>query len=161
MVSHVPIARWQSSGEFPSRSTPELTATAYKIDSRLERLTPFPFNLHQWLSTRTFRLREQTATFTESLAAVALTVSASVYKMTPAGKISVLHDFAGYPSDGNIPVGHPGTRQRRQLLWQRPTMADPSNAGTLFKISASGAFTFLLQLHRVGRLVTEPFRTLA
>ena len=66
----------------------------------------------------------------------------TIYKVTPAGVISVLHDFAGYPSDGNIPVGIL-TQGNDGNLYGMTYQGGASNLGTVFKISPSGTYTVL------------------
>jgi len=70
-----------------------------------------------------------------------------IYKVTAAGKISVLYNFEGYPKDGCRPIG---------LLAQGPdgdfygttysggdAKAHGNGNGTVFKISAAGVYTLL------------------
>jgi len=66
-----------------------------------------------------------------------------VYKATAAGKITPLHDFAGYPTDGCRPIG---------ILVQGPDGdfygttyggGTTNGNGTIFKISPTGKYTLL------------------
>jgi len=70
-----------------------------------------------------------------------------IYKVTTGGKITVLHNFAGYPTDGCRPIS---------VLVQGPdgdfygttysggdSSADGNGNGTIFKISPSGVYTLL------------------
>jgi uncharacterized repeat protein (TIGR03803 family) len=77
----------------------------------------------------------------------------AVYKITPAGKITVLHNFTGYVSstvyDGTYPLG---------VLVQGPDgnfygttyEGGAYNEGSVFKISASGVYTLLYSFHDVS-----------
>ncbi len=69
-----------------------------------------------------------------------------VYKATPAGKITVLHKFKGYPTEGNHPLGmlvqgtdgnFYGTTYRGGAL----------NEGSVFKITPAGVYTLLYSFH--------------
>jgi len=70
-----------------------------------------------------------------------------IYKVTTGGKITVLHNFANYPTDGCRPIG---------MLVQGPdgyfygttylggdAAAHGNGNGTIFKISPAGAYTLL------------------
>jgi len=63
-----------------------------------------------------------------------------VYKMTAAGKITALHTFSGYPTDGHFPVG-----QLVQGLdgnfYGVTYQGGAFNQGSIFKITAAGVFT--------------------
>ena len=65
-----------------------------------------------------------------------------VYKATAAGKITVLHKFTGYPSDGNNPWGI--LVQGTDGNFYGTTRAGGSaNAGVAFKITPTGVYTLL------------------
>jgi uncharacterized repeat protein (TIGR03803 family) len=64
-----------------------------------------------------------------------------VYKLTPSGTETVLHSFAG-GSDGETPLGGV-ILDSKGNLYGTTTYGGSSNAGTVFKISASGAYTIL------------------
>jgi uncharacterized repeat protein (TIGR03803 family) len=65
-----------------------------------------------------------------------------VYKATAAGKITVLHAFKGYPTDGNRPLGMlvQGTDGN---FYGTTYNGGAKNIGTLFKITPAGAFSLL------------------
>jgi uncharacterized repeat protein (TIGR03803 family) len=65
-----------------------------------------------------------------------------VYKATAGGKITPLHTFKGYPTDGNRPVGVL-VQGNDGDFYGTTYQGGTSNEGTLFKISASGAYTLL------------------
>jgi uncharacterized repeat protein (TIGR03803 family) len=72
-----------------------------------------------------------------------------VYKMTPAGKITVLHNFSGFPNDGSQPVGvlaqaNDGT------LYGTTFAGGADNRGTIFKITPAGTYTLLHSFHDVA-----------
>ena len=65
-----------------------------------------------------------------------------IYKMTPAGKISVLHNFTGYPSDGALPYGIL-TQGNDGSFYGITYEGGTLNQGTIFKVSAAGTYTLL------------------
>ncbi len=65
-----------------------------------------------------------------------------VYKTTAAGKITVLHDFKGYPSDGNRPIGVL-IQGADGNFYGTTYQGGANNLGTVFQISASGTYTLL------------------
>jgi uncharacterized repeat protein (TIGR03803 family) len=68
-----------------------------------------------------------------------------VYKATAAGKITALHTFKGYPTDGNRPIG--GLVQANDGDFYGTTYQGGAyNEGAIFKISASGVYTLLFSL---------------
>lgn len=72
-----------------------------------------------------------------------------VYKMTPAGKLTVLHNFTGYPTDGSQPIGvlaqaNDGT------LYGTTISGGANNQGTVFKITTTGSYTLLYSFHDVA-----------
>jgi uncharacterized repeat protein (TIGR03803 family) len=73
----------------------------------------------------------------------------TVYKITPAGVISVLHDFAGYPSDGNLPVGILAQGNDGNF-YGMTYQGGASNVGTVFKITPSGTLTLLYSFTGYG-----------
>jgi len=66
----------------------------------------------------------------------------TIFRMTPAGGFSVLHDFTGNVTDGNEPEGSliegPGGD-----LYGTTLRGGANGYGTLFKITRSGTFTLL------------------
>jgi uncharacterized repeat protein (TIGR03803 family) len=72
-----------------------------------------------------------------------------VYKMTSSGAITVLHNFAGYPTDGSQPIGvlaqaNDGT------LYGSTYVGGVNNQGSVFKITTAGKYTLLYSFHDVG-----------
>ncbi len=66
----------------------------------------------------------------------------TVFKMTPAGTVTTLHSFAGYPTDGAAPWG--GLVQSTSgNFYGTTTAGGANNAGTVFKMSPSGTVTTL------------------
>jgi uncharacterized repeat protein (TIGR03803 family) len=69
-----------------------------------------------------------------------------VYKVTAAGKITVLHEFTGYVSstnyDGSRPIGSLVQGSDGDFYGTTYT-GGANNLGTVFKISSSGAYTLL------------------
>jgi uncharacterized repeat protein (TIGR03803 family) len=70
-----------------------------------------------------------------------------VYKVTTGGKITVLHNFAGYPTDGCRPIsvlvqGTDGDFYGTTYSGG-DSSADGNGNGTIFKISPSGVYTLL------------------
>ena len=64
----------------------------------------------------------------------------TVYRMTPAGKVTILHSFNG--TDGSSPLG--GVIQAADGSFYGPTqIGGPNNRGTVFKVTASKKFTSL------------------
>jgi uncharacterized repeat protein (TIGR03803 family) len=72
-----------------------------------------------------------------------------VYKATSAGKITVLHNFTGYPSDGNLPTGVL-TQGADGNFYGTTYYGGAKNLGTVFKISPAGAFTLLYSFTGAG-----------
>ncbi|MBZ5719607.1 MAG: IPT/TIG domain-containing protein [Acidobacteriia bacterium] len=60
-----------------------------------------------------------------------------VYKATPAGVITVLHNFTGYPNDGTYPKG-PLVQGNDGFLYGVTYEGGAHNLGTIFKISTNG-----------------------
>jgi uncharacterized repeat protein (TIGR03803 family) len=72
-----------------------------------------------------------------------------VYKMASSGKITVLHNFAGYPNDGSLPVGvlvqaNDGT------LYGTAYQGGANNQGIVFKITTKGTYTLLYSFNDVA-----------
>jgi uncharacterized repeat protein (TIGR03803 family) len=65
-----------------------------------------------------------------------------VYKGTAAGKITVLHKFTGYPSDGNNPWGIL-TQGSDGNFYGTTRAGGSANAGVAFKITPTGVYTVL------------------
>ncbi|MBZ5625544.1 MAG: IPT/TIG domain-containing protein [Acidobacteriia bacterium] len=78
-----------------------------------------------------------------------------VYKTTAAGKVTVLHKFTGYPSDGYRPVaslvqGNDGA------FYGTTYQGGSKNLGTVFKISSSGTYSMLYSFGSVSGDGTLP-----
>jgi uncharacterized repeat protein (TIGR03803 family) len=69
----------------------------------------------------------------------------TVYKATTGGKITKLHTFAGYPADGYRPIGVL-VQANDGDFYGTTYEGGAYNEGTIFKISASGAYTLLFSL---------------
>ncbi|MBA3914537.1 MAG: hypothetical protein H0X25_11980 [Acidobacteriales bacterium] len=65
-----------------------------------------------------------------------------VYKLSPSGVITVLHNFLAYPTDGNLPVGIL-VQGNDGSFYGTTYSGGAHNFGTVYKISASGTFTLL------------------
>jgi uncharacterized repeat protein (TIGR03803 family) len=65
-----------------------------------------------------------------------------VYKATAGGKITALHTFKGYPTDGYRPIGAL-VQAGDGDFWGTTYEGGANNAGTIFKISASGTYTLV------------------
>src|SRR5262249_2027799 len=70
-----------------------------------------------------------------------------VFEMTPAGKVTVLHSFAGFPAEGAFPIGGVvqapngtlfGTTERGGSSQACETFSGVFGCGTVFKIGPSG-----------------------
>lgn len=70
-----------------------------------------------------------------------------IYKVTTGGKITVLHDFAGYPTDGCRPISVLVQGTDGDLYGTTysggASSADGNGNGTIFKISPTGVYTLL------------------
>src|SRR5439155_964241 len=66
----------------------------------------------------------------------------TVFNLTPAGVINVLHAFANSPSDGAYPLV-PRIQATDGNLYGTTTAGGPSGVVTTFKITLSGTFTML------------------
>ncbi|MBZ5679268.1 MAG: hypothetical protein LAO24_04075 [Acidobacteriia bacterium] len=72
-----------------------------------------------------------------------------VYKLTPGGKITVLHTFQGFPTEGALPVGV--LAQGNDGNFYGVTyQGGANNQGTIFKITPSGVYTLLYAFHDVA-----------
>jgi len=78
-----------------------------------------------------------------------------VYKATAAGKITVLHKFTGYPSDGNRPIGNL-VQGADGNFYGTTYVGGSQNLGAVFKITPSGAYTLLYNFGSVTEDATEP-----
>lgn len=72
-----------------------------------------------------------------------------VYKMNSTGTITVLHSFAGYPTDGALPVGVL-VQASDGNLYGVTYEGGANNQGTVFKITTSGTYTLLYSFHDVA-----------
>lgn len=61
----------------------------------------------------------------------------TIYKITPSGVTTVLHDFKGYPNDGTFPVG-PLVQGPDGFFYGVTYEGGANNQGTVFKINSSG-----------------------
>lgn len=66
----------------------------------------------------------------------------TVYKATAGGKITKLHTFTGYPTDGARPIGAL-VQGSDGDFWGTTYEGGANNEGTIFKISASGSYTLV------------------
>jgi uncharacterized repeat protein (TIGR03803 family) len=69
-------------------------------------------------------------------------VFGTIFRMTPAGVLSRLHNFQGAPNDGAYPIG-PLTLATDGNLYGATPSGGASYSGSIFKISTSGAYTQL------------------
>lgn len=60
-----------------------------------------------------------------------------VFRMAKGGAVKVLHSFAGYPTDGNLPIGAL-VQGNNGTLYGTTYYGGTKNWGTVFKISPSG-----------------------
>jgi uncharacterized repeat protein (TIGR03803 family) len=67
--------------------------------------------------------------------------SGTIFKITPAGKLTTLHSFL-YATDGANPIA-PLIQAANGLLYGMTVGGGPPNAGTFFKITLSGSLTTL------------------
>jgi uncharacterized repeat protein (TIGR03803 family) len=102
-------------------------------------LTPFPFNFTNGSSPNLFTQGNDGNLYGTARGGGAHGFG-TVYKMTPAGVISVLHDFAGYPTEGNIPVGQL-VQGNDGSFYGATYQGGASNVGSIFKITPAGVFT--------------------
>ena len=86
-----------------------------------------------------------------------------VYKVTPAGKLTTLHVFTGFPSDGSLPTGvlvqgADGSFYGTTFLGG----ANNTNKGPVFKISPTGVYKILHSFNDVtGNDGYQPWTGLA
>jgi uncharacterized repeat protein (TIGR03803 family) len=66
----------------------------------------------------------------------------TVYKITPSGDLTLLHSFGASPSEGSYPYNSL-VQAPDGYFYGETSTGGPSNDGTLFRISRSGAFTNL------------------
>ena len=78
-----------------------------------------------------------------------------IYKATAAGKITVLHKFTGYPSDGNRPIGILALGSDGNF-YGTTYVGGAKNVGTVFKITPAGVYTLLYSFGTVTGDATEP-----
>jgi len=64
------------------------------------------------------------------------------YKITAAGKITVLHNFIGYPTDGTNPIGVL-TQGNDGAFYGVTYAGGAKNLGSVFKITSTGVLTIL------------------
>jgi len=72
-----------------------------------------------------------------------------VYKMTSNGTITVLHNFAGFPTDGSQPIGIL-TQANDGTLYGATYLGGANNQGSVFKITTAGKYTLLYSFHDVA-----------
>ncbi len=80
----------------------------------------------------------------------------TVFKVDTAGNFSVLHSFAGVPSDGGHPLGGHLTMDESGNLYGLTSRGGAASLGTLYKLSKRGTFT-LLHSFGVGLDGSEPW----
>ena len=78
-----------------------------------------------------------------------------IYKATAAGKITVLHKFTGYPTDGNRPIGILALGPDGNF-YGTTYVGGAKNIGTVFKITPGGAYTLLYSFGTVTGDPAEP-----
>ncbi len=66
----------------------------------------------------------------------------TVFKLTPAGKLTVLHSFQGGPADGESPEASL-TRDSAGNLYGSTAYGGANNSGVVFKLTSSGQETIL------------------
>lgn len=66
----------------------------------------------------------------------------TVYRVTPAGKLKVLYNFGGSPTDGVRPVG-PLTRDAAGNFYGTTAAGGANGAGTIFRLTPQGVETVL------------------
>lgn len=83
----------------------------------------------------------------------------AVIKMTPSGKVTLLHDFNGAPLDGQAPSG-PLIQSPDGSLYGVTISGGEHNKGTVYRLSATGQMTILhsfgptsADYHPLGRLL--------
>jgi uncharacterized repeat protein (TIGR03803 family) len=67
----------------------------------------------------------------------------TIYKATPAGAITVLHTFKGYPNDGNRPIGILVQGSDGSFYGTTYKGGTTNGNGTVFKITPAGVYTLL------------------
>lgn len=65
----------------------------------------------------------------------------TVFEITAAGKLTTLHSFAGYPSDGESPIA--GLAQANGNFYGTTFNGGTNNGGTVFEITPKGKLTTL------------------
>jgi uncharacterized repeat protein (TIGR03803 family) len=66
----------------------------------------------------------------------------TIFKITPRGKLTTLHRFAGYPTEGERPYG-PLVQGTDGNFYGTTTLGGANNYGTIFKITRRGTLTTL------------------
>jgi uncharacterized repeat protein (TIGR03803 family) len=64
----------------------------------------------------------------------------TVYRLSPAGRVTVVHHFAAVSVDGGGPHA-PVVEAADGSLWGTTHNGGPTNSGTIFRLTKSGAFT--------------------
>lgn len=67
----------------------------------------------------------------------------TIFRVDSAGKLTLLHSFAGSPSDGAEPIYGHLARDKSGNLYGVTSAGGTSNYGTLYKLSKGGKFTLL------------------
>jgi uncharacterized repeat protein (TIGR03803 family) len=83
----------------------------------------------------------------------------TVFRLTPSGAVSVVHDFAGPPSGGGFPLsglreGDPG------VLYGTTERGGHINIGSAYRLTTDGAFTLLHSFAGSGDDGQSPYATL-
>ncbi len=121
----------------------------YKLTTK-GALTPHPFNYTDGASPNA-ALQGSDGNFygTSQVGGDATCKCGVVYKATAAGKITVLHKFTGYPSDGTRPIGIL-VQAADGNFYGTTYQGGANNKGSVFKITPAGAYTLLYSFGSVS-----------
>jgi uncharacterized repeat protein (TIGR03803 family) len=78
-----------------------------------------------------------------------------MYKATPAGAVTVLHNFKGYPSDGSLPEGML-VQGKDGNFYGTTYQGGAHNQGSIFKITPTGTYTLLHSFFYGGGTSFDP-----
>ena len=78
-----------------------------------------------------------------------------IYKATPAGAVTVLHTFKGYPSDGYLPEGLL-VQGNDGNFYGTTYQGGAHNQGSVFKITPTGTYTLLHSFYYGGGTSFDP-----
>ncbi len=79
----------------------------------------------------------------------------TIFKVTESGEETVLHSFAGNPTDGQYPIANL-TRDANGNLYGTTELGGSANDGTVFKLDAAGSETLLFNFEG-GSTGANPF----